>query len=160
MIDKSRTILALDLGTNCGWAVWLNGMVMFNTWHLKGPRYEADGMRYVRFTAHLEELRERAPMHRIVFEEVMNHKGTFAAHCYGGFLATMMAFAHAHSIPYRGVGVGTIKKHATGKGNATKDEMMEACANKLNIIPGDDNQADALWLLDYARKHEDVSRGT
>ena len=54
-------------------------------------------------------------------------------------------------IEYKGVGVGTIKKHATGNGHAKKDAMILAATLKwpdINII--DDNHADALWLLDYA----------
>ena len=57
------------------------------------------------------------------------------------------------AIEYKGVGVGTIKKHATGNGHAKKDAMIMAASLKFkgtNVI--DDNHADALHLLDYAQK--------
>jgi hypothetical protein len=43
--------------------------------------------------------------------------------------------------------VGTIKSRATGNGSAKKEMMIEACCGKLGIIPADDNEADAAWLL-------------
>ena len=43
----------------------------------------------------------------------------------------------------------TIKKHATGKGNAGKAEMI-AAATARGFDPVDDNHADALALLDWA----------
>ncbi len=59
---------------------------------------------------------------------------------------TLAAWAEHHSIPYSGVPVGTIKKHATGKGNADKAAMM-AAVTALGFAPLDDNEADALALL-------------
>ncbi|MBM3273404.1 hypothetical protein FJY94_09270, partial [Candidatus Kaiserbacteria bacterium] len=62
---------------------------------------------------------------------------------------TLTAWCEHHQIPYQGVPVGTIKKHATGKGNAGKAEMI-AAAKALGFAPVDDNHADALALLDWA----------
>ena len=50
------------------------------------------------------------------------------------------------NIPYQGVPVGTIKKHATGKGNAGKDDMI-ASVRLRGHTPADDNEADALSLI-------------
>lgn len=55
-------------------------------------------------------------------------------------------------IPYRGVPVGTIKHHVTGKGNADKEAVI-AAVRALGFDPVDDNEADALALLDWALKH-------
>jgi Holliday junction resolvasome RuvABC endonuclease subunit len=85
----------------------------------------------------------------VVFEEVRRHVSTDSAHAYGGFMATLTSWCEAQKIPYQGVPVGTIKKHATGKGNASKEEMI-AAARAKSFNPTDDNQADALALLDWA----------
>ena len=61
----------------------------------------------------------------VYFEEVRRHMGVDSAHVYGGLLATLTAWCEHHQIPYQGVPVGTIKKNATGKGNASKDEMIK-----------------------------------
>jgi Holliday junction resolvasome RuvABC endonuclease subunit len=45
--------------------------------------------------------------------------------------------------------VGTIKKHATGKGNAPKQAMIHA-ACKRGFSPADDNEADAIAILLWA----------
>ena len=45
--------------------------------------------------------------------------------------------------------MGTIKKHATGKGNASKEEVMKAM-RELGHPVTDDNEADALALLHWA----------
>nr|WP_253307849.1 hypothetical protein [Rickettsia endosymbiont of Ceutorhynchus assimilis] len=41
---------------------------------------------------------------------------------------------------------GTIKKHITGKGNATKYAVIDAVKSK-GFSPKDDNEADSLALL-------------
>ena len=55
----------------------------------------------------------------------------------------------------KGVPVGTIKKHATGKGNAGKSEMIVA-AKVRGHNPVDDNEADALALLHWAIETQEV----
>ena len=77
------------------------------------------------------------------------HLGTAAAHAYGGYLAHLTAWAEANKIPYQGVPVGTIKRHIAGKGNADKAAVI-AAVRKLGFAPADDNEADALALLDWA----------
>ena len=52
-------------------------------------------------------------------------------------------------MPYQGVPVGTIKKHATGQGNAGKAAMVAAMQAKGYPVT-DDNEADALALLHWA----------
>ena len=107
-------------------------------------------MRFLRFTRWLDELQSlTGPFALINFEEVRRHVGTDAAHVYGGLMATLTAWCELRGIPYRGVPVGTIKKHATGKGNAGKPEMI-AAAKARGLSPADDNEADALALLFWA----------
>lgn len=104
-------------------------------------------MRYLRFRRWLTELKAAAGgIAEVHFEEVRRHAGVDAAHAYGGFLATLTAWCEHHEIPYSGVPVGTIKKHATGRGNADKTAMV-AAMRALGFEPADDNEADALALL-------------
>ena len=146
-------ILTLDLGSKMGWALHqADGTITSGTVEFKPGRFEGGGMAFVRFKHWLEEVRGFAePLSGIWFEEVRAHAGVTAAHVYGGFLAHLTAWAEQHEIPYQGVPVGTIKKHATGKGNASKAEVIEAMRRKGHN-PADDNAADALailhWVLD------------
>jgi hypothetical protein len=118
----SNTVLALDLGTTTGWALRLGDRSILSGIQTFRPgRFEGGGMRYLRFTNWLVEIAMRTHgIRRIVFEEVRRHAGTDAAHVYGGFLGTLTSWCEAHQVPYEGVAVGTIKRFATGKGNADK----------------------------------------
>ncbi|WP_119352882.1 crossover junction endodeoxyribonuclease RuvC [Azohydromonas sediminis] len=150
------TLLALDLGTTTGWALRdRTGRITSGTEAFKPRRFEGGGMRFLRFKHWLTELKAHADgIDTLVFEEVRRHASTDAAHVYGGFLATLTAWCEHHGIPYQGVPVGTIKKHATGKGNANKAEMLAAIRARGHR-PADDNEADALALLHWAiERHE------
>lgn len=151
----NQTLLALDLGTTTGWALLTrDGSITSGSESFKPQRFEGGGMRFLRFKRWLTEIKQTSNgIDAVYFEEVRRHLGVDAAHAYGGFMAHLTAWCEHHQIPYQGIPVGTIKKHATGKGNASKDEML-AAARKLGHTPADDNEADALALLDYARKLE------
>ncbi|GAB5501323.1 MAG: hypothetical protein PsegKO_36340 [Pseudohongiellaceae bacterium] len=146
-----KTLLALDLGTTTGWALRLrDGTITSGTFSLKNSRYEGGGMRYLRFRSWLDELEAPGTMPElIVFEEVRRHLGTDAAHVYGGLLATLTTWCERRILPYQGVPVGSVKKHATGKGNASKQAIIEAMVARGHA-PVDDNEADALAILHFA----------
>ncbi|MBT2748368.1 hypothetical protein J7J64_18225 [Lysobacter sp. ISL-42] len=147
-------MLALDLGTTLGWSLRLSGQVMSGSEPFKVGRFEGGGMRYLRFVRWLDDLwRFAGPLATVHFEEVRRHKGVDAAHAYGGFLAQLSAWCERHAVPYQGVPVGTIKKFATGKGNANKAAMIEAVKH-WGYQPADDNEADALALLHWAVAQE------
>lgn len=123
-----RSVLALDLGTTTGWAIrFHDGVITSGTMRFTPSRFEGGGMRYLRFRHWLGDIARLASgLERIVFEEVRRHAGTDSSHIYGGFLATLTAWCEQKAIPYEGVPVGTIKRFATGRGNADKATMIAA----------------------------------
>jgi hypothetical protein len=174
----SGAILALDLGTTTGWALGqatsnatpsatpqatgqdpsnAAGPLLTHGWvSFKPHRFEGGGMRFLRFTQWLNEAAKTAVaqdpqngLGAVYFEEVRRHLGVDAAHVYGGFLATLTGWCERIGVPYQGVPVGTIKRHATGKGNATKAMVIDAMRGKGFAVK-DDNDADALALLHWA----------
>ncbi|MCM8621482.1 MAG: hypothetical protein NFW16_07005 [Candidatus Accumulibacter sp.] len=153
----TTTILALDLGTTTGWALrGSDGHITSGSESFRPQRFEGGGMRYLRFRRWISEVQESvSEIQFLYFEEVRRHVGVDAAHAYGGFLATLTAWCEHHQIPYQGVPVGTIKKHATGKGNASKEEMV-ASVRARGHQPADDNEADALALLAWAIATQEV----
>ena len=155
----TTTILALDLGTTTGWALRSSdGTINSGSTSFRPQRFEGGGMRFLRFKRWLAELKDMTGgIHALYFEEVRRHVSTDAAHAYGGFLATLTAWCEHHQIPYQGVPVGTIKKHATGKGNASKDDVLIAM-RALGHAPADDNEADALALLRWALVHHHLAQ--
>ncbi|WP_198370260.1 crossover junction endodeoxyribonuclease RuvC [Roseomonas rosulenta] len=144
-------VLALDLGTTTGWALRSrDGGITSGTITFKPSRFEGGGMRYLRFRSWLGELAALAgSLTRIAFEEVRAHAGTDAAHIYGGFLAHLSAWCEERGVAYEGVPVGTIKRFATGRGNADKAAMVAAIQAR-GFRPADDNEADAIALLLWA----------
>jgi Holliday junction resolvasome RuvABC endonuclease subunit len=104
-------------------------------------------LRFERFLA--DATNASGPFGVIVFEEVRAHAGTLAAQVYGGFLAHLTAWCERNAVPYLGVPVATIKRHVTGKGNASKDDVIKAVRAR-GYAPKDDNEADALAILDWA----------
>ena len=86
-------------------------------------------MAFVRFGGWLDEIsRNGGPLASVVFEEARAHAGTLAAQVYGGFLAHLTAWCERKSVPYLGGPVTTIKRHATGKGNAPTEVVVAATA--------------------------------
>lgn len=139
-------LLALDLGTKTGWCVGTVRNHASGVWDLKPSRWEGGGMRFVKFRGKLAEIHAAIPLDQVVFEEVRRHKGTDAAHVYGGLMGILTEFCEANSIPYEAVPVGEIKKSWCGKGNAPK-EMMIAEALDRGYSPKTDDEADAIALF-------------
>ena len=148
--DSAPSILCLDLGTRTGWALHDDGATFSGSITFRPGRYEGGGMRYLRFQNWLGQLgRDSGGLAAIYFEEVRRHAGTDAAHVHGGFLATLGAWCERQGVPYQGVPVGTIKRFATGKGNAGKEAVVAAMRDR-GFTPADDNEADAIALLLWA----------
>lgn len=144
----SGAIIALDLGTKTGWA----------TRTKKGERAKSGTLNLTALAKRNETTRYGALLRwmkenvsegdTVAFEDVAFMVSVRQAHVYGGLRAiveTMCCELRAECVP---VAVATIKKHATGRGNAKKPDMMRA-ARRRGYTPKDDNEADALALLSF-----------
>ena len=145
------SILALDLGTKTGWShIGNDGLIASGVTELRNDRWQGGGMRFLRFRTWLDEIyRLTGGFDQLFYEQVRRHAGTDASHLYGGWLAILSVWCEQHNVPFQGVPVGTIKKFATGKGNANKAAMMVA-ARERGFSPADDNEADAIAILLWA----------
>ena len=146
-------ILAIDLGTKCGWALQIDKRkAKYGSLNLaKNSPFDGCGMQYIKFK---KWLHEQLPLDLIVYEAVMAHdaRAVHAQHKYGGFLATIQTFADEYEVPYSGEAVGSIKKYWLGVGTKTKNkkvgkEQMLAEARNRGFNPANDDEADALALL-------------
>ena len=107
-------------------------------------------MRYLRFTNWLTEIdRLSGPIAR----DLVRRGPPACRHRRRARLWRADGHAHglgrARGVPYEGVPVGTIKRHATGKGNAAKAGDDRGGARPW-LPPADDNEADALAILHWA----------
>ncbi|WP_244258717.1 hypothetical protein [Cupriavidus gilardii] len=148
-------ILAIDIGTTTGWALGLrDGQLLSGSESFAPRRNDGPGQRWLKFAAWLGECaRQAGEIHAIYYERVLRHTAVQAAHVYGGFEAHLQAWADRNRVPLVAVPVTVIKKSATGKGNANKDAMIAAMRARGHRVV-DDNHADALALLEYARAQE------
>jgi hypothetical protein len=147
-------ILALDLGTTCGWALREGNHIESGVQTFDVKRGESPGMRYLRFNRWLDEMMfppGEPRLQRIdvlVFEQA-HHRGGAATEVAAGFSTRVMECAARLEIEHFAIHTATLKKFTTGKGNAKKAEMLAAVCRRWKAVT-DDNEADAIALLYYA----------
>lgn len=139
--------LSLDLGTKMGFCFTYENTIRSGVVHFRHRIQERSGLRFYRFQSWLNGIPENdlPRIKCIYFEQVRNHAGTAAAHIYGGFLGILTAWCEEKQISYKGVEVKAIKKFITGKGNASKEDVIQG-VRKHGHVPLDDNEADAIAL--------------
>ncbi len=140
-------VLALDLATHTGWALLENGRLESGVDVFDVRRGESAGMRYVKFGRWLQEIGGRAEF--VVYEQTVPGIGGAAREISAGLVSHVQAYCARRDIEHAACWPSTLKKWTTGKGNASKAEMLEAVARRWRRVD-DDNEADALALLHYA----------
>lgn len=149
-----KTILAIDPATVCGWAALTGATLSGGTWDLSIRRDESGGMRVVRFEAKLNEIAGAYRIGLVVFEAARN----CAPRMQGALVVqaelqgVLKLWCERRRIAYRGYSPSEIKKYATGKGNANKEAMVAAARQRWPEFKGDDNEADARWLVILAER--------
>ena len=147
-------VIGIDPGTSCGYSVrTVSGLHDSGVWDLRPKRHEGGGMRFLRLRRYLRELVQNCRPSVVAYEEVRRHMGTDAAHIYGGIIAVIQEECETSVpvIPYQGIPVATVKKFATGKGNADKAAMGEAARLRWpNRMFTDDNEVDARFIAEAA----------
>jgi hypothetical protein len=101
-------ILALDLGSITGVAIWKDGEFISGAKKLRHDR-RASGVRALDFHRWLTQTIQEHSIDRVYFERVYAHSGTEAAHLYGYFMHMLAAVCEEYGIECVGFSVGTIK---------------------------------------------------
>ncbi len=151
-MSKPLNILALDLATTTGWSLLESGKVESGVQVFDVKRGESPGMRFVRMRRWLNDVGARlSPGDLLVYEQA-HHRGGPATACGVGLVTIALEWAADHKVEHQGVHTSTLKKHATGHGHAEKAQMIQAAESIFKKKVIDDNEADALLLLNYAMK--------
>jgi len=140
-------ILALDPATKCGWAV---SPLISGVWDLSIRKDESAGMRLMRLKAKLTETHQKHKLDIVAYEAARATRFKGAAVVQASIQAVLIMFCEENNIEYVGYSPSEIKKFATGKGNASKEDMINA-AIKFNEDIIDDNHADAIHILRMAK---------
>ena len=142
-------VLALDLATKTGFAVLRkDGTIRSGMVTLPDASKTPTGERLNRFRNWLNDTKARqGDIDFVVWEQPVVRYANAVAPLFQ-LVGTVCSWAEHHGIGYANSGVAstTIKKFATGRGNAKKPEMIKAAQEKGFDIK-DDNEADALHLL-------------
>lgn len=153
-------IIGVDVGTLCGIAVG----------HFLGPvkpgmapisvdvtefdlSFESDqeavGARGHRLWRRLGALLDHGPpVAGLLYERVQFSNSIYSAHVIGGLSELVTLSCHVRDIPYTGVPTATVKRAATGHGDAHKDQIVVAMRERFPFLRIEtDNMADALGVL-------------
>lgn len=155
-----KVTLALDLGGCLGWAIfhgkrrYASGTIRLKQRTRRKIR-EPRAVKYIQFMDILHESCSEGdpiPLARkpdsIAYEHARGHWKTAAPReTYGAYLGQLEIFSLRSGIPIFGIPQRSLKKLATGNGNAGKDEIMRA-AKKLwpRVKLQSHDEADALHV--------------
>lgn len=139
-------ILALDIATTTGWKTETSSGV----WKLKQKKDDSTGMKLVRLKSYLKELITLEKIDIVVYERPA---GMFksAIITESELIGVVLLLCEELLLQHTAYSATEIKKFATGKGNAKKQDMIDA-AVALGYNPEDDNEADAIHLYNLAKK--------
>jgi Holliday junction resolvasome RuvABC endonuclease subunit len=75
------------------------------------------------------------------------------AHALGELGGVIRLMLHDLGVPTVDIPPASVKKYATGKGNANKNDMLLAAVKRLNYEGNSNDEADALWLRAMTLDH-------
>ena len=142
--------LALDTGTQTGWAIRYGQDLFSGVQNFQhDAKRESPGMRFLRFSAWLRKMIKEYEVGTIIYEQP-HQRGGAATTVGVGLVSHLMSVCAELGVEHVAVHSGTLKKAATGKGNADKGEMIAKAGDIAQRPIKDDNEADAIHLLAYA----------
>lgn len=140
-------ILALDPATVTGYMTeYANGI-----WDFKLKPYESTGVKFMNFRKALHEITILDGLvDFVVYEKPSGrHFSGVRSHC--NFEGVLIEFCESNNLDYKSYVSSSIKLFATGKGNASKQMMIDSCKEKYGVVPIDDNHADAIHLYNMVK---------
>lgn len=157
-------VLALDLGTHCGFALLVNGDLSSGVYEFEKTSHPGE-----RFDAFRRWAKDMAlgpmPMRGrkvdlIVYEKPLGRmaKSQAQVDLSIGFKTRLEELAWRYKIRLEPVHIATLKKATTGNGSASKEAMVAAINSFYgrSLTLKDNDEADALALLRYARRWEQL----
>ena len=185
LADKGgrKRVVGLDFGTNMGVTYadvdadnpLADVFMVMQQWDLSVGPYDTGPLRFIRLEQFLTVLRPDLILcedvkftpsttlpngQKISIMAVVARVST-AAELLGGLKFQTSKWAERHGVPLQGVGIGTIKKYATGSGSADKTAMIRECNKRFGtqLDPdtyketGADNMADSAFLCAMGIEH-------
>lgn len=166
-------ILALDLGTNVGFAYNMGDSFHCGTWTLASTKRlreqkktrtnRRQDIRIIELYQMVKSLSIASAFDCIVFEDVQFSSSTAQTQLWSSLRAAVWIAAFGSNTLVECVPTGTLKKFATGSGSAKKEQMGIALCRRFSefrtadskVFRGlqelDDNAVDAIWLWKWGQ---------
>jgi len=145
-------IFGIDTGTRTGWSFYdskKQKVIESGVMDFSKKRGESNGMMFLRFRKWLRDMILDYGPGLIAYEQA-HHRGGAATEIGVNLTGRVQEVAEEYVVPCATVHTATLKKFATGKGNAGKLAMIEAAKSFLGREPIDDNEADAVHISRWA----------
>lgn len=139
-------VLSLDIATHTGYYSTHES----GTWNFKKKSKDNDSIEMQKFYDTLKSFILQYHIKQVVAEDInVNNHFTDMRKLseFRGVLKLLCAELNLPDPKY--VNVRTVKKWATGNGNADKKLMMEYCKKRWGVDAKDDNEADATHIFKY-----------
>ena len=160
-------ILCIDPATRTGWATSDGRSGCWDLAPAKARKRpptpaEPDEARLWKLHDALREGERATPVTLMVHEcALMHHASARAAQIAHELQATLKLWARANGVRRVELTPLDLQRFALGRAAKPKtDDMLNAARARLGYAGKDDNEADALWLLEWARRHEGDWRAT
>lgn len=145
-----KVILSLDTAQLTGWCLIKGSKIIESgVQDLSKTRGESNGMLFLKFRHWLEKILKENNVNLVIYEQ-SHHRGGAATEIGVNLTGRVQEICAEYQIEYTALHSGTLKKHSTGSGAASKEDMIEAAEKILNRAPLDSNEADAVMLAKYA----------
>ena len=179
----AKRILGLDMASSCGATFCdivpgtpvTDALLCGGQWDLSVSNHDTNSLRYVRLKQFL-----CVTQPALVFYEEVKYTGQASppgmmkrnlqaivaravtgAQVVHGLCAVMTTWCEENDVPCEAVPIGTLKKYATGKGNANKKDMIISCNDRFGTdfdpetyeSTGADNIADSMFLCAMGVQH-------
>ncbi|WP_277496583.1 crossover junction endodeoxyribonuclease RuvC [Elizabethkingia anophelis] len=141
-------ILALDIATTSGYSSSTGESGTFNCSFKKG---ESGSIRLLRFRNKVNELLDLIKPEVVAYERSAG-RNTHSIKTQSEMIGVLTLMLEDRNIQYASYSPSEVKKFFTGKGNASKEDMIKTAKKKYTEIEIlDDNHADALAILELAQ---------
>jgi Holliday junction resolvasome RuvABC endonuclease subunit len=147
-LDRTQ-VLGLDIATHCGY----HSTHESGTWDFTESLRRNNNKQHEAFRVTLMDFITKYGIRQIVAEDVTagQAKGGFKSSIkLAEFRGILLEVCDTLNLPEPVfINLRTIKKWATGDGNADKKKMIEYCKRRWGIEPIDDNESDAIHIYMY-----------